>query len=752
MPATSPEALRRRHLRRQERRRERIAADPVFAARDRARMRAKEARQHQRRMARDENYRDKIRAKDRAKGKRKTAAKRAAYDALPFVGCDGEGIRRDGRSDYCLFRMGERELYRDGRRLGTYELLNFIVNCPPDQINVAFAFDYDVSNILRDVSWQRSNGVPADLEKILHTNEVYETSVNKNPYTRDQWTFVKFEGRYFGIKYIPRKFLKVCRGVMLRGELAGVPYEWASAIPQTERVIFDTFGFFAPKSFLSAIEDWNIGAEHRERIAANKARRAVFSRITDEIREYCRLECELLAQMMTAFRAVCLDTNIVPKTWTGAGAIASMLHARNGTIRTDAVNKLPAELLRLGNRAFYGGRFEVTRLGWVGKTWASDISSAYPHAMRSLPCMQHGRWVRRKGRRLAAAPADAIFVCPVAFEHPKNQFLCGLPFRQKSGAICWPRKGRGIYWSCELRSAERLGATISYGDGWLYQKRCDCQAFDWIEPLYEKRVAIGKGTKGHALKIGVNALYGKLAQTIGNPAWRNPIHAGLITATTRAMLNDAIRAAGQRNVIMLATDAIFTINKPAPVQLGGGQSGGLGRWEQKIYPRLFIVRPGLYWPPRPRDGSKWQIRSRGLSPKFFEPKAAHFEKAWRRFARAAQPNWLNPPAVTLAVPVFVGLKLAYRRGALAQACQWLEVPGRFSFAWHTKRVHSTFDKARRALILEPIEGTAGAHSETYDSAERRRQRQLELFELTDNNVGELLEAMPDPVELSDTFE
>jgi hypothetical protein len=70
----------------------------------------------------------------------------------PFIGCDGEGAGTDdqGRQNYLLFRMGDRELYT-GQRLKTSEILDFICDHPKGGILVGFAFGYDTTMILRDL-------------------------------------------------------------------------------------------------------------------------------------------------------------------------------------------------------------------------------------------------------------------------------------------------------------------------------------------------------------------------------------------------------------------------------------------------------------------------------------------------------------------------------------------------------------------------------------------------------------------------
>jgi len=391
--------------------------------------------------------------------------------------------------------------------------------------------------------------------------------------------------------------------------------------------------------------------------------------------------------------------------------------------------------------------------------------SAYPAAMTELPCLEHGRWRKAGATELNAwlqSPEPiwavdgrpppgthwpALFLCPATFTHPRDQFLCGLPFRSKQGTLAWPRAGSGVYWSTELRSAQRLGATIECRAGYIFVPNCDCHPFDWVRELYAERQAIGKARRGIPIKLGLNSLYGKHAQRVGQPKYANPITAGLITAITRARLNDAIAAAGQRNVVMIATDAIYTLGKPAPLDFGDG----LGQWETKRYPRLFIVRPGLYWPPKPR-AENWKIKSKGLSPKFFEPRVPDFERAWRDYCRAGDA--LQPsPSVTVTTTMFAGLRYAWRIRQPELACQWIEHPIEVRFGDRAekggnKREGVEWTPDRRGLILGSKGGTPGARSKHYDRVEGR---QAAGWLTGMDNEHDLLDAMPDPIDLTPPY-
>jgi hypothetical protein len=328
--------------------------------------------------------------------------------------------------------------------------------------------------------------------------------------------------------------------------------------------------------------------------------------------------------------------------------------------------------------------------------------------MRALPCLEHGTWQRAAPLWLANAPPGALFVAEASFTHPETNPLCGLPVRHSEGHLCWPREGAGVYWSCEIRSAERLGARMTYRQGWRYVSHCQCKPFDWIDGLYAERIRLGKDAAGYPIKLGLNSLYGKLAQRIGNPKYGNFIYAGLITAHTRAALNDAISLAPS-DVVMIATDAVVS-RSVLPLPYGKG----LGQWGSKPLDNLFVVQPGLYWDGH-RAGDK--RKTRGTSVSIFARHMHRFEKAWRRWCErghALEPirqpggKWRrDTPSVKIKLTLFVGLRLASARGKLFTAGKWDRVERSFDFEWGRKRRMApvTFE-APTCLLTYPLPGGA----------------------------------------------
>jgi hypothetical protein len=278
-----------------------------------------------------------------------------------------------------------------------------------------------------------------------------------------------------------------------------------------------------------------------------------------------------------------------------------------------------------------------------------------------------------------------LYLAKITFAHPKDNLWCGLPFRRRNGGLFWPFQGTGWYWSPEIAAAQRfLGAEVVVRDLWVTRRQCDCRLFDWVPALYDERRRIGSTTRGYPLKIGLNALTGKQAQRSGRGPYHDPVAAGLITAMTRACLVEAI---GQdpEAVDMLATDAVFS-QRPLSLDIGEG----LGQWEEKIWPDLFIAQPGVYWSPSELEAS---LKSRGAPRSVIGKAAPLFQKCFNEWiAELHRPGVLEIhlqerlfPSVPVTIRVFYGCRLALHRGKPWLAGRWQDEIRYESFEWRTKR-------------------------------------------------------------------
>lgn len=622
--------------------------------------------------------------------------------SLPFIGVDGEGGGTDdiGRQNFLLLCAGDMELFNDNKPLSTVDCLEFILAQPADAILVGYYFTYDATQILRDLPENRLRWLmmttQQKLEQRIKKCPLELTPEQREDYFNDPLNQRRVARTFWGeyaIEFVPRQFFSVarCNRNGRIGVLAG-----------SARTINEVGGFFQ-KSFVEAIKDWGVGSEKvQAMIADNKERRSGFTQVDNEIRQYCAAECFLLAELMTKLRDVCAEVDMIPKQWRGAGWLAARLHEKHETPKRKKREPRPAALDDHAIMAYYGGRFEVMRVGRIpGPIYEYDINSAYPAAMLSLPCPLHTEWAPFSG---IPSPLAGCYVADVHFHHNADMPLCGLPVRQK-GKLFWPREGRGVYWGVEIHAMLATGRChVEFLGGWRAERRCDCKPFAWVEAIYEYRKSLGKSTVGYPLKLGINGLYGKLAQRQGGAPWRNHIAAGLITATVRAKLIDAY-ASDPSAVVMIATDSVFSFR---PLKLDIGPN--LGQWEEtQRHSGVFIVQPGIYWSP----GSDKAPKTRGIPRSKIIAQRDDFERAWGQWC--AGDGGDEPPAVTIPLTNFIGHRLALARGKVETAGSWVAASKTISFDWSNKR--RLAGRSFGGMVeTDPFDGGPWLRSESYDPA------------------------------------
>jgi hypothetical protein len=258
--------------------------------------------------------------------------------------------------------------------------------------------------------------------------------------------------------------------------------------------------------------------------------------------------------------------------------------------------------------AYFGGRVELFQQGVFDRVWDYDISSAYPSVAIELPSLKDAewQWVDHYDPELRWCIWDCSWHLPHSFLNP-------FPVRVK-GAIYYPSNGRGWYHSAEVAIAQKLtGGSIEIMGGWQLKPTCNEMPFSFIPETYNHRLDLKR--EKHAgekvLKLGLNSIYGKLAQGAGfqgkPPLFQSFFWAGAITAGTRARVLD-IALQSPDDLIMIATDGIFFKRDPQ-LEL----TGGLGGLELSIMEDMFVAQAGVYQATVDGDdGPETYARSRGF--------------------------------------------------------------------------------------------------------------------------------------------
>jgi hypothetical protein len=169
----------------------------------------------------------------------------------------------------------------------------------------------------------------------------------------------------------------------------------------------------------------------------------------------------------------------------------------------------------------------------------------------------------------------------------------------------FPNAGASGYWWREEWQAARAGwgKGIVFDHAYILRRECDCKPFSFLPELFAHRRAVGKESgEGKVLKLALNSVYGKLAQTIGGAQYASRVWAGMITSGTRAqVLRLMLRHTKLENVLMIATDGLFSRechDVDTQIVLGG--------WERNEHESITLIRPGIYW-----LGNE-KLRARGL--------------------------------------------------------------------------------------------------------------------------------------------
>ena len=537
-----------------------------------------------------------------------------------IIGIDGEGEgRRPHLYTYLSAASADSQVASIHRPngLSTEECLNLIVNLPQRALIVGFAFNYDLTKILQDIPD----------EKLYYLFHEEKRAVIRDG--RIVYRAVAWEG--YRLNYMNRRFT-VQRG-------------------KTRITIWDLFTFFQSK-FTQALRDWKIVDEAAIKfIEEMKDKRSNFANVDQRlIHIYCDLECKYLSMLGRELIKAHNDVGLSLQHYYGAGSTASALltklqiKEKRGT-QPDVMRDAIA-------RSFFGGRFENSVIGPVkGTVYNADISSAYPYQTTFLPCLEHGQWSHSHNPTMEDLHGCTAALVRWTIGTPSNinAAFGPYPVRARNGTIAFPLSAEGGWvWRDEFTSGQKLEPNARALEAWPYTTACDCRPFSEIPVYYRERVRIGKESKGIVLKLGPNAVYGKVAQSKGlNPPFQSWVWASLITSGCRSQLLDLMATAEDPwDVLMLATDGVWSrkpLKAPTPRDTGTFDlPKPLGGWEQKSFPAgVFCVRPGIYFPMNPTEEQLKEVRARGIGKKALLDRWQQVIAAWERGADEVEMGGLD---------------------------------------------------------------------------------------------------------------
>lgn len=493
----------------------------------------------------------------------------------PFLAWDGEGYTDDtGEHHYYLFGCSDGR-YISSPSLHANECFDLLLTTPRKAINVIFAGGYDVVMMIRHY--------PTEVvERILKGKTVWHDG--------------------YRIQYFKGKFLTVGRG--------GI-----------SRTLYDCFSYFQV-SFVKACREYLGNDEVLERMEATKAIRDSFTldNLETDVIPYWREELAYLVRLMDSLRERLNRVSVFPTQWHGPGAVAGAILKSHGIANHMQHNEQIADIAR---HAYYGGRFEQFKIGRaIGPIYQYDIRSAYPAAITEMYSLAGALW-HHADRGLYPTNLNPYGLYRIDY-HSDRFGLHPFPWRDHDGRIYFPPIVKDSwYWGVEIMTAYnrmrdyQLEGTIKVHEGWEPVLGPHC--FEWVGLMYRNRQKMKelKDPAQLALKLCLNSLYGKLAQSKGaryveGKGWTVPKYhqmewAGWITARTRAQIFAAAAQAGS-NLIAIETDSVTST-----VPLTLPCSDRLGDWEATVLDEILYIQSGVYFCRKP--GEDWKIKSRGFSPR-----------------------------------------------------------------------------------------------------------------------------------------
>lgn len=531
----------------------------------------------------------------RSKNRGRSGQRLTKFDRAEFIAWDGEGINDEsqyidsGTVDhrFTLFAnsVGSTIHTTDGTRLSTLACFDLLLDTSaryPHAIHVIYGGSYDMNHILHDLPRETA----AELAK--------DGSCMWNGYY---------------IQFHQRRSLLVKKG-------------------NQSITLWDVIGFFQMR-FEKAVSQW-LGEdyEQKEIISEGKKRRTSFQYTDmDFMQSYNDAELRALVRIMERFHEAVSSLDLTLSRWDGAGAVASAILTRQGF--KQHLGQHPRAVEQAARHAYFGGRFELGQYGiHEGKAYGYDINSAYPTVFCDMPSLAMGRW-----SRLDAADPDvhrritSFSLVRVEWSLPGIRFG-PFPYRDVFGLVTFPEHGANWVWGVEYLAwlntiPDHPSHQVTVTDAWIFtpnvtHSQTDERPFAWVQHYYQTRQAIVQKTSSlpygaqMVLKLGLNSLYGKTAQSLGYdpgskrlPPFHSLLYAGFITASTRAKLWLAAMQAPDA-IVMMATDGIIST---VPLHLPESTEKVLGAWEATEYDLIAAIQSGVYVT---KQGDTWSFRQRGL--------------------------------------------------------------------------------------------------------------------------------------------
>ncbi|AFS82624.1 type B DNA polymerase [Candidatus Nitrosopumilus sediminis] len=396
---------------------------------------------------------------------------------------------------------------------------------------------------------------------------------------------LKFSFKKFKIEYHPNKCLKISKG--------------------HHSVIFYDIAQFYHASLTDAYQN-NIKKLPKKYLEI-KSKRSQFSityykRNTKQVRDYCIQDCKLTKELTIHWIKLFYKAfGFYPARWVSSGYLAEKVLINNG-INFPKFDDTPYEVQEMAWKTYYGGRFEITKRGYIGTAYKYDINSAYPYSMTKIPDLTKGKWIKRKSIHKNALLGFFRIITDI----PDCKYIPPFPFRT-NGLIIFPSgKFETFVTLDELKATDTKYYKIIDSFQFVPNDKVIYPFKEFVESMYEKRMKLKN--EGNPLqlpiKIILNSIYGKTGQKVNRIMGNmfNPVIFASITGYTRACMYRFVMENGiEDKVVFFATDSVCT-TKELDID-----SEKLGEFSlEESADDVFVLQNGFY-----RFNKKWKQRGIG---------------------------------------------------------------------------------------------------------------------------------------------
>ena len=396
---------------------------------------------------------------------------------------------------------------------------------------------------------------------------------------------LRFSFKEYKIEYYPNKCLKISKG--------------------HHSVIFYDIAQFYHASLVDAYQI-NI-KKLDDSYLKIKSKRAEFTstyyrRNTKQVREYCIEDCKLTKQLAQHWIKLFHNAfGFYPARWVSSGYLAEKVLINYGII-FPKFDSIPYDIQEMAFRSYYGGRFEITKRGFIGTAFKYDINSAYPYSLTKIPDLSKGKWIKRK----SIHPKSVLGFFRIIADIPDCKYIPPFPFRA-NGLIIFPSGTFETYVTLEeLKSTDKKYYKILDSYQFVPDGKVTYPFKDFVESLYQKRMELKKKNNPLQLpiKIILNSIYGKTGQKVNGIMGNlfNPVIFAFITGYTRACLYRFVMENGiEKDVVSFATDSVC-ITRDLSID-----SEELGEFSlEESANDVFVLQNGFY-----RFNGKWKQRGIG---------------------------------------------------------------------------------------------------------------------------------------------